>query len=424
MSERIVAVTGPSPGSPSLQRRIQKTDRHSSPHDRNVATLGALLSLSEIELSESLNLSVPAARALRADAALAALPPTHTALELLAATPAVVPTGLPALDAALGGGLPGGHIVEAVGPPGQGKTQLCLGCAVRAALPTSLGGCGGSVLYLDTEAKFSAARLAEIAVASMPPGTFGSASSSPEAQRVAALAVVGDRVVVATETCPRALLARTRGLQRAVIDRGVALVIVDSVAAAARAPFSSKPATIEGGAPPASAGTRPDPDDRRARAETLAALARVLKTLADDFGIPVLVTNQIVASSGGADDGSGPSVRPGGAGMGAAGTGPVAPSAADSSGAPRLVAALGPGWAHAVNSRLVLETRGGGRWCLVAKSPSSAAVAVPFVVNAAGVVADPLRSVDDRPAPGRVRALAEISAEPLPADPGGAGGGS
>lgn len=68
-----------------------------------------------------------------------------------------------------------------------------------------------------------------------------------------------------------------------------------------------------------------------------------LKFLAETFRIPVLVTNQVTTSFGG-----------GGAG-GTGGTG-------GGGGGGHLTAALGTLWAHAVNTRLVLESvQGAGR---------------------------------------------------------------
>ena len=48
--------------------------------------------------------------------------------------------------------------MKVVGPPGCGKTQFCMLLSVVTALPTSLGCKEGRVVYLDTEASFSAER--------------------------------------------------------------------------------------------------------------------------------------------------------------------------------------------------------------------------------------------------------------------------
>jgi recombination protein RecA len=60
--------------------------------------------------------------------------------------PAAIPTGSPALDAALGvGGIPRGRITEAYGPEGAGKTTLALSVIARAQQA------GGTACFIDTE---------------------------------------------------------------------------------------------------------------------------------------------------------------------------------------------------------------------------------------------------------------------------------
>ncbi|XP_064102284.1 DNA repair protein RAD51 homolog 3-like [Macrobrachium nipponense] len=67
------------------------------------------------------------------------------------------------LDNILGGGFAIGSITELAGSPGIGKTQLCLQACVSVQFPTSLGGLGGESVFIDTEGKFSAVRLKDIA---------------------------------------------------------------------------------------------------------------------------------------------------------------------------------------------------------------------------------------------------------------------
>jgi recombination protein RecA len=60
--------------------------------------------------------------------------------------PAVIPTGSPALDAALGvGGIPRGRISEVYGPEGAGKTTLVLSVIAQAQQA------GGTACFIDTE---------------------------------------------------------------------------------------------------------------------------------------------------------------------------------------------------------------------------------------------------------------------------------
>ncbi|HTS29030.1 MAG TPA: hypothetical protein VMH81_24330 [Bryobacteraceae bacterium] len=62
-----------------------------------------------------------------------------------------LPTGFPALDVALGGGLPRGRIVEWFGPPASGKTTLALQVVAR------LQRNGGTAAWIDAEHSFDPA---------------------------------------------------------------------------------------------------------------------------------------------------------------------------------------------------------------------------------------------------------------------------
>ena len=52
-----------------------------------------------------------------------------------------------------------------VGPSGVGKSQMCYQLILAAALPRVLGGGDATVMYIDTEKKFSSQRLLEMAQA-------------------------------------------------------------------------------------------------------------------------------------------------------------------------------------------------------------------------------------------------------------------
>ncbi|XP_053671536.1 DNA repair protein RAD51 homolog 3 [Anopheles nili] len=67
------------------------------------------------------------------------------------------------LDLALGSGISAGVITEICGPPGSGKTQLCLQLLINVQIPRQLGGVEGCAVYLDTNYGFSPQRVREMA---------------------------------------------------------------------------------------------------------------------------------------------------------------------------------------------------------------------------------------------------------------------
>ncbi|XP_053659771.1 DNA repair protein RAD51 homolog 3-like [Anopheles marshallii] len=69
------------------------------------------------------------------------------------------------LDLALGSGISEGMITELCGPPGSGKTQLCLQLSVNVQIPRRLGGLQGRAVYLDTNYGFCPQRVREMAQA-------------------------------------------------------------------------------------------------------------------------------------------------------------------------------------------------------------------------------------------------------------------
>ncbi|KAK9840539.1 hypothetical protein WJX81_000352 [Elliptochloris bilobata] len=295
---------------------------------RSLQTVRDVLLLSPLELTETLDIAPAAAAALLRTSSRSVLGAPVTALELhrqACQQRMHQPSGLQVLDAALRGGVPCGSLTELVGPAGVGKSQLCLMLAASMLLDPALP-VSSQVLYIDTERKFSAGRLVEVAAAragdvashhDLNPGGFDPAG-------------LAARVLVASPASVVELLSMLQGLEAAVIERGVRLVVVDSIAALARADFA--------------AAQLPQ------RQQALGQAAAALKHLAETFRIPVVVTS-------------------GGQGGG-------------------LVAALGALWAHAVNTRLVLESVGAARYVKVAKSAAAPDAAVAFRVTARGLEAD------------------------------------
>ncbi|NWT59362.1 RA51D protein, partial [Erythrocercus mccallii] len=77
--------------------------------------------------------------------------------EELKSSTAILPTGSPSLDQLLDSGLYTGEVTELMGAPGSGKTQVCLGIAASVSL-----GLKQHVLFLDSTGGFTASRLYQI----------------------------------------------------------------------------------------------------------------------------------------------------------------------------------------------------------------------------------------------------------------------
>lgn len=69
------------------------------------------------------------------------------------------------LDIALSNGIPTGVITELCGPPGSGKTQLCLQLCVNVQMPSELDGLDGEAVYIDTNCGYNPYRFRSIASA-------------------------------------------------------------------------------------------------------------------------------------------------------------------------------------------------------------------------------------------------------------------
>lgn len=235
---------------------------------------------------------------------------------------------LPPLDSALGGGLPNGAITELVGPAGVGKTQFCLGVSVMACMEYLSD--VGRVLYIDTERKFSAERLVEIARSRFPMAL----------EKQAAVAHMLEQVLVKSPKNSAELLFILENLQSSVIDYNIKIIIIDSIAALVRSEFGTQ--------------------DIADRQKLLGKQASCLKFLAESFRISILVTNQVMSQF-------------------------------DGSRTESLKAALGPLWAHAVNTRLVMSIRRSEsnndevRTVIIAKSPTSPNICMAYRISEKGL---------------------------------------
>lgn len=170
-----------------------------------------------------------------------------------------VSTGSKELDKMLEGGVETGSITEIFGEFRTGKTQLCHTLAVTCQLPIDQGGAEGKCMYIDTEGTFRPQRLVEIAKRY---GLDGQA--------------VLDNVAYARafNTDHQTQLLVQAGAMMAESRYG--LLIVDSATALYRTDYSGR-------------------GELSARQMHMARFLRLLLRLADEFGVAVLITNQVVA---------------------------------------------------------------------------------------------------------------------------------
>jgi DNA repair protein RAD51 len=173
-------------------------------------------------------------------------------------------TGSQELDRLLGGGFETGAITELFGEFRTGKTQLCHALAVTCQLPLERGGAAGKCLYIDTEGTFRPERLLATAT------RFG-LDGNEVLDNVAYARAYNSDHQLALLTQASAMMAESR----------YALLVVDSATALYRTDFSGR-------------------GELSARQMHLARFLRTLLRLADEFGVAVVITNQVVAQVDGA----------------------------------------------------------------------------------------------------------------------------
>ncbi len=169
-------------------------------------------------------------------------------------------TGSGDLDQMLNGGFETGSITELFGEFRTGKSALCHTLAVTCQLPVNQGGGEGKAIYLDTEGCFRPEKLQAVAE------RFG---LNPED--------VLDNVAVArchNSEHQMQLLVQASAM---MAESRHALLIVDSATALFRTDFSGRGELAE-------------------RQQLLAQFMRQLQRLANEYGVAVVITNQVVSS--------------------------------------------------------------------------------------------------------------------------------
>ncbi|XP_038072257.1 DNA repair protein RAD51 homolog 1-like [Patiria miniata] len=233
-----------------------------------------------------------------------------------------ITTGSKELDKLLQGGIETGSITEMFGEFRTGKTQLCHTLAVTCQLPIDNGGGEGKCLYIDTEGTFRPERL--IAVAERY-----NLSSSDVLDNVAYARAYNSDHQGQLLLQASAMMSQSR----------YALLIVDSATALYRTDYSGR-------------------GELASRQMHLAKFLRHLLKIADQYGVAVVITNQVVAQVDGSAMFSADPKKPIGGNI----------------------------MAHASTTRLYLRKgRGETRICKIYDSPCLPESEAMFAINADGV---------------------------------------
>lgn len=230
-------------------------------------------------------------------------------------------TGCKDLDELLGGGIETGSITEMYGEFRTGKTQVCHTLCVTCQLPTTQGGGEGKAIYIDTENSFRPEKLVAIA-------ERFSLNGDDVLDNVAVARAQNSEHQMELLTQASAMMAESR----------YALIVVDSATALYRTDYQGRGELAE-------------------RQQTLAQFMRNLQRLANEYGVAVVITNQVVASPD-----SGPFAKD-----------PIKPIGGN------IIA-------HASTTRLKLRKgRGEQRICKVIDSPTLAEAEATFAITTQGV---------------------------------------
>jgi len=175
----------------------------------------------------------------------------------------IISTGASALDELLQGGIETGSLTEVFGEFRCGKTQLCHTLCVTCQLPLDQGGGEGKAMYIDTEGCFRPNRLVSIAE------RYG---VSPEQ--------VLDNVVFARAHNSEQQMELLKQAAALFSEDRFVLLVVDSATSHFRTDYSGRGELSE-------------------RQQVLGQFLRQLARLASDYGLAVVLTNQVTADPGG-----------------------------------------------------------------------------------------------------------------------------
>ena len=171
-----------------------------------------------------------------------------------------ITTGSKQLDTLLAGGIETGSVTEIFGEFRTGKSQICHTLAVTCQLPFDMGGGEGKCLYIDTEGTFRPVRCLAVAQ------RFGLNGEE-----------VLDNIAYARAYNSDHQLQLLQQASQMMCETRFSLLVVDSAMALYRTDFAGR-------------------GELAPRQTHLAKFLRMLQRLADEFGIAVVITNQVVAT--------------------------------------------------------------------------------------------------------------------------------
>mmetsp|Transcript_8353 Transcript_8353/g.15760 ORF Transcript_8353/g.15760 Transcript_8353/m.15760 type:complete len:348 (+) Transcript_8353:151-1194(+) len=172
-------------------------------------------------------------------------------------------TGSTELDKLLEGGIETGSITEVFGEFRTGKTQLCHTLCITCQMPITDGGAEGKAIYIDTEGSFRPKKLEQIAQ------RFGLDPTVALENVACARAHNSEHQMELLKTAA-AIMSQDR----------YSLIVVDSATALFRTDYMGRGELSE-------------------RQMQMAQFLRQLTRLAEEFGVAVLITNQVVANPDG-----------------------------------------------------------------------------------------------------------------------------
>ncbi|KAM3933849.1 DNA repair protein RAD51 homolog 3 [Leptodactylus fuscus] len=261
----------------------------------------------------------------------------YTAVELLEQeqSQASIITFCSALDEILGGGVPMTKVTEICGPPGIGKTQLCMQLAVDVQIPECFGGADGETVYIDTENSFMVERLVDIANACVVHCSLITQTHQQDDQKIAMQRFTVNNILshIYYFSCHdyAELLAQILFLPEFIAQHSkIKLVIIDSIAFPFRHSF----------------------DDLSLRTRLLNMLAQQLINIANQHKLAVVLTNQMTTRIGSSEA--------------------------------LLVPALGENWGHAATYRVILHWEGLQRFAALNKAPNQKDITVQFEITQQG----------------------------------------